>query len=413
MKSISTLIFISLYFSVNIFAQTFTRIADFPGDARRDVISFSIGYRIYTGGGMNKNKFLKDLWEYNTITNKWTKKNDLPASIAIGSSIVVNGICYIGLGGDGTKSLKDWWQYDELNDNWIKKADFPGKAGFDGAFISWKNNVYVIGDSEDANNSRVDVINNEIWKYCPATNTWSLFDKFPGKPRHSGIAVLSGSKLIYGFGQNESTNEWYSDMCSYDLENHIWKNIAPIPTTPCHPGGTANYAGVYNNKIIMLSTDCNGDVQEDFNNLYTYNIISDEWTIYKMANKIPWRVFGLSCTIANTGYTGLGYDFLSDIWNKDSWKINLEELLMPYENNIPEIGNIKVNVSSQSMLVELAKDLSIDSTLLLNTLDGKKIKGIRLKEKTEVDLSYLPSSLYVWTILNKGSVIKSGRVYKD
>ncbi|HMG14612.1 MAG TPA: kelch repeat-containing protein [Saprospiraceae bacterium] len=412
MKSISALLLISLYFSVNIIAQTFIKNADFPGDARRDVISFTIGDRIYTGGGMNQTKFLKDLWEYNTTSNKWTKKNDLPSTIAIGTSVVANGICYIGLGGDGTKSLKDWWQYDEQNDNWIKKADFPGRPGFDASCVSWKNNIYAIGVSETDNNSRAEVIHNEVWQYCPATNIWSLIDKFPGKPRHSGIAVISENNLIYGFGQNESTKEQYSDMYNYDLENHSLKNIASIPSTPCQPVGTANYAGVYDNKIIMLSTDCNADVHEDYNNLYTYNISSDQWTIYKLANKIPWRLFGLSSTIANNGFTGLGYDYISDIWYRDNWKINLEQLLMSYESKIPEMGNIKVNTSNQSILVELPKDLSLDSNIMLNTLDGKKLKDVSLGDGTEVDLSYLPNNLYVWTILNKGSVIKSGSIYK-
>jgi hypothetical protein len=49
---------------------------------------------------------------------------------------------------------------------------------------------------------------------------------------------------------------------------------------------------------------------------------------------------------------------------------------------------------------------------MLNTLDGKIVKDVTLGDETEIDLTYLPSSLYVWSILNKGSVIKSGRVYK-
>lgn len=49
--------------------------ANFPGELRQNMISFSINGKGYMGGERDP-----DFWEYNPSTNTWTQKNDAPSS---------------------------------------------------------------------------------------------------------------------------------------------------------------------------------------------------------------------------------------------------------------------------------------------------------------------------------------------
>ena len=112
---------------------TWTKKADFLGTSRRDAVGFSIGNKGYIGIGSNLNGSgsLKDFWEYDPVSNIWTQKADFSGIErweAVGFSIGDKG--YIGF---GTSPVDEWfvnpqdfWEYDQVSNTWTKKADFPG-----------------------------------------------------------------------------------------------------------------------------------------------------------------------------------------------------------------------------------------------------------------------------------------------
>ncbi|MDP5120468.1 MAG: hypothetical protein NWQ46_02650, partial [Spirosomaceae bacterium] len=71
---------------------------------------------------------------------------------------------------------KDFFQYDTATDKWTKRADFPGEDRKEGILFGIADKVYYgLGQSKtEAKGFR------DIWQYDPATDTWVNFATFPG-----------------------------------------------------------------------------------------------------------------------------------------------------------------------------------------------------------------------------------------
>jgi len=100
------------------------------GGGRDAAVAFTIGNKIYSGGGAGNGN--RDFYEYDTQTKLWTKKANIPGvdtnrGFAVG--FAVNGKGYVGLGTDGIYApvvLADLWEYDPASDTWASKANYPG-----------------------------------------------------------------------------------------------------------------------------------------------------------------------------------------------------------------------------------------------------------------------------------------------
>lgn len=87
---------------------------NFPGKKRNNSAAFSIGNKGYIGCGYDGENYYNDFWEYDPISDIWTKKTDLPViegrKSASGFSIGTNG--YLTMGAHLTNSsLNDIWIY--------------------------------------------------------------------------------------------------------------------------------------------------------------------------------------------------------------------------------------------------------------------------------------------------------------
>ncbi len=172
MKKILTLYLICC--SIISKADYWTQKANFPGGARINTASFSIGDKGYVGTGRIGNTFYSDFWEYDQTTNVWTQKTNFPGVAregAVGFSIGTKG--YIATGWDGSSfSLssyhKDLWEWDQATNTWNQKADLPGIERYVATGLSIGLKGYVgLGLSAGWN------YQNDFWEYDPATNTWN------------------------------------------------------------------------------------------------------------------------------------------------------------------------------------------------------------------------------------------------
>src|SRR5689334_19814708 len=119
-------------FYTNVFAQTWTQKTDFPEanmNGRWSPYAFTINDKIYAGGGYVGNfASRRDLCEYDTATDTWTPKANLPDSgRAHATCFVVNGKAYVagGLTGYPETASNDLWMYDPVTDQWTSLQSFP------------------------------------------------------------------------------------------------------------------------------------------------------------------------------------------------------------------------------------------------------------------------------------------------
>ena len=135
--------FFFFVFAINSYAQNWQKSVSMPGGGRDGGVAFTIGTKIYSGGGAEVGD--RDFYEYDTQTKKWTKKANIPSvdtNRGFAAGFTVNGKGYVGLGSNGIYNplaKADLWEYDPDNDTWTAKADFPNTA-LDGI------GVMVIGD---------------------------------------------------------------------------------------------------------------------------------------------------------------------------------------------------------------------------------------------------------------------------
>ena len=147
--------------------DAWTKKADFPGNARFGAVGFSIGNRGYVGTGWSNNYLTDEFWEWDQSTDVWTKKADFaggPRSSAFGFSIGNKG--YIGTGynnDDETSYLsRDVWEWDQMTNEWTKLADYVGGPRAGAIGVSIGNKAY-IGTGSNYNSGYLK----DFWEYDP------------------------------------------------------------------------------------------------------------------------------------------------------------------------------------------------------------------------------------------------------
>ncbi|GAB3826957.1 Kelch repeat-containing protein [Pontibacter rugosus] len=251
-------------------ANTWTKIADFPGEARSAAVAFSANGKGYVGTGYNGSNYLNDFYEYTPSSNTWTRVADLPASARFGAvALSFSNSGYVGAGYDGTY-LKDFWMYNAEEDNWVAQQEMSGARRLNGfAFVAngkgyiggginnnvyntdliefdpatgaWRNlktlsttdrsggefpvfsagslmgsfsvgsNGYLVNTGV---NSAANTLELQVWKFDPATDTWTQLRKFRGPTRSSAVGFGIGDKGYFGLGMN--TLDFKKDFWSLD-----------------------------------------------------------------------------------------------------------------------------------------------------------------------------------------------------
>jgi len=311
--------------------NTWTQVADFPGGARDGAVAFAIGNYGYVGLGKTDSGYMKDFWRYDPSTNTWTQVADFPGDARRGAvAFVVNGKAYVGLGDQRNPDVyfSDFYCYDPSTNTWTQVADFPGGArenalafavagyGFvgcgqtidhadhkdfwryDPSTNTWtqitsdfggadrENGVgwaignygyFGFGNSDELGNTHTK----DIWRFNPATNTFTRLDDFPGNARSKPAVFVIGNTAYIGAGNSGST--LFSDFYAFTVQTS--STSAPTPPTDISFDKTEYYVG---NTIVATasgSTDPDGDpvayyykfvvdgvTKQDYSTDYTYTI---------------------------------------------------------------------------------------------------------------------------------------------
>lgn len=175
--------------------------ADFPGEARYGAVGFSIGDKGYIslGAANDKFKFPTDLWEYDPSSNQWTKKADFPdkgrdeASVfVIGTSAYIIGGALAGEIGVGNKNV---WEYNSLKDKWQKDGDFPGPARIGAVAFTINKKGYVCSGY----NGMLKYYN-DLWEYDPKLKVWTQKKDASFEPRYHAFSFITDNTVYIGTG---------------------------------------------------------------------------------------------------------------------------------------------------------------------------------------------------------------------
>ena len=134
---------------------------------------------------------------------------------------------YVFGGGDNVGGyLNDLWRWNPATQTWTQLANMPtAKQNIQGAY--WNGKIYVPGGFAAA----VHITENAI--YDIATNTWTTGAPLPAPQTGTNVAF---NNKIYNFGGNPgpqattsiydiATNTW-SDRCGHACRDHLWSRGA-------------------------------------------------------------------------------------------------------------------------------------------------------------------------------------------
>ncbi len=198
-----------------------------PSSPRAYAVGFSIGTSGFIGGGSfdASTVIFQDFWEYNTATNVWTQKANLPAPRRLSFGFAINSKGYVGGGEDLTFfSLKDVYEFDPLFNTWTQKADFGGGNNSFSTGFSIGNFGYVVCGIDSNYNQT-----NELWQYEPISDQWSLKSPLPAASRIGPGVFVVGSNAYVGLGVDDDNFTMLNDLWEYNSLSDQWIQKTDYP----------------------------------------------------------------------------------------------------------------------------------------------------------------------------------------
>ena len=214
-------------------SNNWNQVADYPGPASEQRVSFGVNGQGYVGMGTgdNFNSHI-EMYQYDPEIDKWTQKNNSPL-YGRATSMVINNLVYLFQGVavwmydpardtytqkndiQGNINLEDaafvihgegysligtkCWKYNAAADSWEQKAGLPVDYVRVQAGFSLSDYGYVLGDSSYASLNYHFPLN--LWRYDPARDQWQrVYDDYPGNSDHSIKSVSVDGVAYLGFG---------------------------------------------------------------------------------------------------------------------------------------------------------------------------------------------------------------------
>jgi N-acetylneuraminic acid mutarotase len=220
-------------------------------------------------------------WYYNPQANTWIKKGNLPTAMASSNFSVVFNIEHKGyLIGNGTSR-----QYNLSTDQWTTRNNAPvGSLHVDySVSLILGNKAYMVGST-----------NNMVTLYDPATDSYTLKNKFPDVGAAAGF-VVNGA----GYCIQENGRCW-----KYDEVNDNWQQKASLPPSVYNMSGfTLNGFGYIIGDVNRAALNGNGRMK-----LWRYDPDVDQWK--QLNEDYPGEGVYAIRTVSLDGivYVGLGYN---------------------------------------------------------------------------------------------------------
>lgn len=219
-------------------SNTWIQKADMPSGSRISGIAFSIGEKGYVATGYSFGMF-NDLWEWDQATDTWTQKADLPAENRGQSScFVIGDKAYIAGGFDSNYAeLDQFWEWNQATDTWTQKADLPERLSASAAFSIGEKGYIASGNLPG-------VQSDKLWEWDQTTDTWTQKADLP-LARAGAIGFSYGNKgyVVCGNGQS-----YLNDLWEWNQNTDTWNQLTDLPSI----GRTRGAGYIIQNKAYIL-----------------------------------------------------------------------------------------------------------------------------------------------------------------
>jgi N-acetylneuraminic acid mutarotase len=248
-----------LFLFGNSFGQSWNKLQDFPGVARDDGSTFTIGNKVYGGTGLQVGwTCANDFYVFDLTTETWGVIAPLPLiasrQYAVGFSILGKGYVFGGVNDSGSL-LNDLWEYNPTTDTWLQKLAMPsiGRSGSVAFVIN--DVVYIVGGKTSTNNAIP-----ETWMYNPITNSWTQLANLPINGIWRGVSFTNNSKGFVGLGKN-NLDHYHKLFYEYAPTTNTWSQVLGYS----HSGRAyTGYAQIGNFGYLFGGADSLGFIDNSF-----------------------------------------------------------------------------------------------------------------------------------------------------
>lgn len=195
-----------------------------------------------------KTVYTKTIEVYDTRTDTWVKKRDMPTLRRSFGTAVVDGKIYIIGGNVHNKQLGKEVStglvevYDPLTERWERLADMPTKRGWLNVGVV-DGKIYVLGGFillEQGLGLDVDRFSRRIEEYNPKTNSWRRLPDLPTFKYAFTTAVVDNEIYTIG-GYDLDNRDAYLDLVEvYHPRANRWRPTVPILTPKMTVAAVAN-----------------------------------------------------------------------------------------------------------------------------------------------------------------------------
>jgi len=215
---------LSLFFVCGNSQAQWQQMPDFPGTARDDAAAFAIDDKVFVGTGMDVGfQLTNDWYSFDGTSLQWSIIAPLPATPRQYCSAFVfpfpdNNFGYLFGGLDANGPLNELWRYDPATNSWTQMASLPGEPCY--ASVAFNGGYIATGLIADGSAT------NELWQYDPATDTWQQRASMPGTPRHRACDMETGRRVVGGADADFNA---LADCWSYNELTDTWSTCASLP----------------------------------------------------------------------------------------------------------------------------------------------------------------------------------------
>jgi N-acetylneuraminic acid mutarotase len=234
--------------------NSWTRKIQMP-TARAGLVAARVNGLIYAIGGWNNGAALQkvEAYDFNTTTLvPWIPRAPLPAARQYpNGAAVINGKIYVAGGWTGTGPSRSLFVYTVASNSWATKAPMPIRS-HGGAAAAIDGKLWVL--ATPAGEGGHYTTPTRLFRYDPATDTWSEREPAPHPHHLAAAGVINGKIYLAGGMTNTLQNDvTYQDepeplatLDVYDPATNVWTTKRSMPTARYAAGG-----GVIDGKLYV------------------------------------------------------------------------------------------------------------------------------------------------------------------
>lgn len=236
--------------------------ADMPGVPRQELASFVIGDMAYVGHGRNTStqEIFASFNRYDPATNTWSAIADCPVKRFSSTGFSIDTLGYITCGLSDNR-YKDLYAYNPKTNQWTPKASLPSSA-IERSFAcvtSVNHKAYLMGGYGAQ-------ITDDFYEYDPSADTWTPKASYPGGGRYTAAAITLSNSVLMGLGKDASSTN-HQDWYYYTPANDSWTRMTDYPSD--NVGGHATFV-ISGKGYVCAGTNKAGNVRD-----YLYELSAD------------------------------------------------------------------------------------------------------------------------------------------